>query len=206
MSWMIVPAALAAYLIGSIPAAYFVVRLFKGADVREVGSGRTSSTNAMRVGGWKAFLASGLGDALKGLAAVVIARAIAGQTPLVEAVSGLMAVIGHNWSVYIGFKGGAGTATNIGVAIAFWPPSGLYLVPLVPLCIYATGYGSVASLVIAALVIITFVVRAALGADPTWWYAVYSILAAAVVLWALRPNIERLRHGTERKVGPRARS
>jgi glycerol-3-phosphate acyltransferase PlsY len=77
---------------------------------------------------------------------------------------------------------------------------------MVPLGLYLIGYASVTSLIIAGMVLVTFVVRAALQADPNWWYVAYAAAAAAAVVWALRPNIKRLREGTERLVGLRARA
>jgi len=76
---------------------------------------------------------------------------------------------------------------------------------MVPLGLFLIGYASVTSMIIAGMVLATFVVRAALQADPNWWYAGYAVAAAAAVVWALRPNIKRLRQGTERMVGLRAR-
>jgi glycerol-3-phosphate acyltransferase PlsY len=212
MWWMILLTAVIGYLIGSIPMGYLVVHLIKGQDIRTHGSGRTGGTNAFRAGGAVAGILTSVGDALKGYAAVMLARLVVGPEVLATTIgtvaavlAGLAAVIGHNWSVYLGFKGGAGTAPNIGAAIAFWPIAGLYLAPMVPLGLYLIGYASVTSLIIAAVVLITFVVRAALQADPNWWYVAYAVAAAAAVAWALRPNIKRLRQGTERVVGLRAR-
>jgi glycerol-3-phosphate acyltransferase PlsY len=212
MWWMILLTAAIGYLIGSIPMGYLVVRLIKGQDIRTHGSGRTGGTNAFRAGGPIAGVLTAVGDACKGYAAVALARLVVGPEVLATTIgtvaavlAGLAAVIGHNWSVYLGFKGGAGTAPNIGAAIAFWPIAGLYLAPMVPLGLYLIGYASVTSLIIAAVVLITFVVRAALQADPNWWYVAYAVAAAAAVAWALRPNIKRLRQGTERVVGLRAR-
>jgi glycerol-3-phosphate acyltransferase PlsY len=212
MWWLVLIVAVTGYLIGSIPMGYLVIRLTKGKDIRQQGSGRTGGTNAMRAGGFGAGAITMIGDALKGFFAVMLARLVMGPEMLASslgafasAVAGLGAVVGHNWSVYLGFKGGAGTAPNIGASIAFWPLSGLYLGPLVPLTLYLIGYASVTSMVVAGVVVVTFVVRAALQADSHWWYAAYAVVAAAAVVWALRPNIERLRHGTERLVGRRAR-
>jgi glycerol-3-phosphate acyltransferase PlsY len=212
MWWMILLTAVIGYLIGSIPMGYLVVRLIKGQDIRTHGSGRTGGTNAFRAGGPIAGVLTAVGDACKGYAAVALARLVVGPEVLATTIgtvaavlAGLAAVIGHNWSVYLGFKGGAGTAPNIGAAIAFWPVAGLYLAPMVPLGLYLIGYASVTSLIIAVVVLITFVVRAALQADPNWWYVAYAVAAAAAVAWALRPNIKRLRQGTERVVGLRAR-
>jgi glycerol-3-phosphate acyltransferase PlsY len=213
MWWLALVTILVGYLIGSIPMGYLVIRLIKGQDIRQHGSGRTGGTNAMRAGGVGAGALTMLGDALKGYVAVALARLVLGQAEwstafgtFASALAGLGAVLGHNWSVYIGFKGGAGTAPNIGASIAFWPVAGLYLAPLVPLGLYLIGYASVTSLVIAGVVLVTFVVRAALQADPNWWYAAYAVAAAAAVVWALRPNIKRLKDGTERMVGLRARA
>lgn len=212
MWWIILITALIGYLIGSIPVGYVVIRLMKGEDIRTHGSGRTGGTNALRAGGLGAGTLTMLGDAAKGYAAVTLARLVLGQEALATnigavaaALAGLGAVVGHNWSVYLGFKGGAGTAPNIGASIALWPVSGLYLAPMVPLGLFLIGYASVTSLLIAGMVLVTFVVRAALQADPNWWYAAYGVAAAVAVAWALRPNIKRLREGTERMVGLRAR-
>jgi len=212
MWWLAVVTILLGYLIGSIPMGYVVIRLIKGEDIRRHGSGRTGGTNALRAGGLGAGALTMVGDALKGYAAVALARLVLGQAELstsfgtfASALAGFGAVLGHNWSVYLGFRGGAGTAPNIGAAIAFWPIAGLYLTPLVPLGLYLIGYASVTSLIIAGAVLVTFVVRAALQADPNWWYAAYAIAATTAVVWALRPNIRRLREGTERLVGRRAR-
>jgi glycerol-3-phosphate acyltransferase PlsY len=212
MWWMAVLAALVGYLIGSIPMGYLVIRLLKGQDIREHGSGRTGGTNAMRAGGFGAGALTMIGDVVKGYAAVWLARVIMGAAVVepslgafISALAGLGAVVGHNWSVYLRFKGGAGTAPNIGASLAFWPISLLYLAPMVPIGLYLIGYASVTSMVVAGLIIITYVVRAALQADPNWWYAAYAIAAAAAIVWALRPNIKRLREGTERLVGRRAR-
>lgn len=212
MWWTVLPIAVLGYLIGSIPMGYLIIRLMRGEDIRNHGSGRTGGTNAFRAGGPIAGVLTAVGDALKGYGAVMLARLVIGPEVLATTVgtvaavlAGLAAVIGHNWSVYLGFKGGAGTAPNIGAAIAFWPIAGLYLAPMVPLGLYLIGYASVTSLVIAGMVLVTFVVRAVLQADPNWWYVGYAAAAAVAVVWALRPNIERLRAGTERMVGLRAR-
>jgi glycerol-3-phosphate acyltransferase PlsY len=212
MWWIIPITALIGYLIGSIPVGYVVIRLMKGEDIRTHGSGRTGGTNALRAGGLGAGTLTMFGDAAKGYTAVMLARLVMGQEALATnigavaaALAGLGAVVGHNWSVYLGFKGGAGTAPNIGASIALWPVSGLYLAPMVPLGLFLIGYASVTSLIIAGMVLVTFVVRAAVQADPNWWYAAYAVAAAAAVVWALRPNIKRLRQGTERMVGLRAR-
>ncbi len=195
-------AGIAGYLIGSIPTGYLVVAALTGADLRKVGSGRTGGTNAMRAGGVRAFALTGIGDMFKGIAAVLVARWIAGDWAAAQALAGFAAVCGHNWSLYLGFKGGAGTGPNVGVCIAFWPLSALWLVPLVPVGVFVVGYASVTSLVIAALIPITLAlhVRAGLG---SWYYVACGVANAITVAWALRPNIKRLLAGTEPRVSKR---
>ncbi|MBN1890893.1 MAG: glycerol-3-phosphate 1-O-acyltransferase PlsY [Thermoflexales bacterium] len=202
----VLAAVVVAYLLGSIPVGYLAVRVLKGKDIRQVGSGRTGSTNALRAGGVRVGIVTALGDLAKGILAVFVARAIAGSIypGMVEAAAGLAAVIGHNWPLYLGFKGGAGTVPSVGAAIAFWPWCALYLVPMFPLGLYFIGYASLASLIGAAVIALTFLIRAALGLDPHWWYVAYSLLSSGLVVWELRPNIKRLREGTERAVGLRA--
>jgi hypothetical protein len=100
--WLIALAV--GYLLGSIPVGFLVVRLSRGLDVRRVGSGRTGGTNVLRAAGWGAAVATGLGDALKGAAAVWLTRALEGP-PLLQALAGFAAVVGHNYSVFLGLRG-----------------------------------------------------------------------------------------------------
>jgi glycerol-3-phosphate acyltransferase PlsY len=203
-------AALASYFVGSIPMGWVWVKLFTGQDVRTIGSGRTGGTNALRAAGRVAGALTSVGDFFKGLAGVWLARWLVPDTlypqfaPWAQALSGLAAVAGHNWSIYIGFKGGAGTGPNVGVAAGFYFPTVLALAPLVPITLILTGYASVTSIVIGALIVLFYVLAAVLWSWP-WAYAVYGAAAFLLVLWALRPNLQRLMNGTERMVGPRAR-
>ena len=192
------------YLLGSIPVGLLVVRAVTGKDIREVGSGRIGGTNVLRVAGpWVALLTS-LSDVAKGLLAVYLAREIVG-TPVVEALAGLAAVVGHNYSVFIGFKGGAGTATTIGGAIGLWPWNGAVLIIVGAAVVTATRYASLGSIVIALLLPIVLTLRAWLAGAP-WVYLIHGLGTAALTLWALRPNIRRLRDGNERRVTLRKRA
>jgi glycerol-3-phosphate acyltransferase PlsY len=202
--------ALFGYLVGAIPFGYVVVKLAKGQDIRNIGSGRTGGTNAIRAAGPIAGLFTGIGDVAKGVIAVWgagwLAKQLGLSSPIVaQVIAGVMAVVGHNYSVFLSWKGGAGTGPNVGVAAGFWFPALFILVPLVPVLLLLTGYASVASLAVAGLVPILFAVRAVAAKAP-WEYAVYGVLAGTLVVWSLRPNIERLMAGTERLVGPRAKS
>jgi len=208
---LILTAIVLAYLIGSIPFGWLIVRCITGQDLTKLGSGRTGGTNAMRAAGFGAGVLTGILDVAKGALAVWLARyAISGQwlgvsaLPWVEAAAGLAAVLGHNHSIYLGFRGGAGTAPNVGAALAMCPFSAWIMVPLVPIVLFGTGYASVASLVAAAIMPGIFAVSALLAGTP-WAYVGYGLGSLCLVTWALRPNIKRLRAGQERMVGPRAK-
>jgi len=192
------------YLLGSIPVGLLVVRVMTGKDVRDVGSGRIGGANVMRAAGpWVALL-TGLCDGAKGLLAVYLARAVVG-IPAVEALAGLAAVAGHNYSIFIGFKGGAGTATTIGGAIGLWPWGGPILIVVGVAVVAITRYTSVGSITIALLLPVILALRAYL-ADAPWAYLIHGLGTAALTLWALRPNIRRLLAGNERRVSLRKRA
>jgi glycerol-3-phosphate acyltransferase PlsY len=203
-------AAFCGYLIGAVPSGYLSVKLLTGQDIRQFGSGRTGGTNAVRAAGVVAGALTGAGDIAKGAVAVWVAGWLGKQLGLeslvlAQVLAGIMAVIGHNYSVFLSWKGGAGTGPNVGVAAGFWFPAIFILLPLIPILLVATGYASVTSLTIAGLVPLLFVIRALVDHAP-WEYAVYGIVAGTLVVWALRPNIARLKAGTERLVGPRAKT
>lgn len=200
MEWFrLILAATAAYLIGAIPVGYLVIYLMKGQDIRRQGSGRTGGTNALRAGGRWAGIATGAGDIFKGFMAIMVTRWIMGDSPYLvwaEVVSGVAAVIGHNASIYMGFKGGAGTGPNVGVCIALWPISALWLIPLLPFGLNVIRYASLTSLIIAVVIPISLIIKAAFFGGQ-WEHVIYAVVAAIAVAWALRPNIKRLIDGTE---------
>lgn len=189
-------AVLAGYLLGAIPVGYLVIWAMKRQDIRRQGSGRTGGTNAIRAGGSWAGVLTGAGDILKGILAVLVARWVTGGAIWGDVLAAVAAVIGHNWSIYMGFKGGAGTGPNIGACIAIWPLSALWLIPLLPFGLNVIRYASVTSLVIAVVIPITLAIRAAVGTGP-WLHVLYGGLAALAVTWALQPNIKRIIDGTE---------
>ncbi|NDJ52612.1 MAG: glycerol-3-phosphate acyltransferase [Chloroflexi bacterium] len=199
-----------AYLLGSIPVGLFVVRAITGEDIRDVGSGRTGGTNAMRAAGLKAFVLTGVGDMLKAILAVNVARLLVGTNvaPLVEAFCAMAAVAGHNWSVFIGFRGGAGAMANIGAAMALWPLAGPIAVTVLLFVMIVTGYASVATTLSGVTVAIVFTIRHVVVGAPVapFAYPVYSFVALALIAIALLPNYKRLFEGSERRVGPRAKA
>ncbi len=203
------------YIMGSIPSGMLMVRLITGRDIRRVGSGRTGGTNAMRAGGYVAGVVTGILDVLKSFLAVHICRWVLPGYFWLEILVGLAAVLGHNYSIFsidwketrFGripiFHGGAGGAPALGAATAFWFPSLYIILPIGLLVFIFIGYASVTTLVGGLTVIIIFSIRAALGYSSKW-YVVFGIITLCLMVWSLRPNIDRLLHGTERVVGLRA--
>lgn len=207
----IILAGLVGYLCGSIPFGYIYVRLIKGEDLRTIGSGRTGGTNSLRAAGLGVGVLTSLSDVLKGFAAVWLTTRLFGNAlgpsllPWLQATAGVMAVVGHNWSIFLKFGGGAGTGPNVGWSAAIWP----WIFPIAFLVmggmLYFVGMASIASLSMAAVTILTFGLRYFMGVDSTAAYLVGSIAAGLVITWALRPNIKRVMNGTERVVGRRAK-
>jgi glycerol-3-phosphate acyltransferase PlsY len=200
------------YLIGSIPWGWVVVKLFTGKDVRQTGSGRTGGTNVMRAAGFFAGLLTAGLDVGKGLASGWIADAIVPGNPWVKVLAAVIALLASTHSIFnierdetgrIHLRGGAGGATGLGGAMALWPLSFVVIFPVAALVFVLVGYASVTTISIAVASVILFAVRA-IAVDAPWQYIVYGILALLIVLYALRPNLKRLREGTERVVGLRA--
>jgi glycerol-3-phosphate acyltransferase PlsY len=198
----------ASYFLGSIPSGLIVVKLMSGKDIRTVASGRTGGTNAMRAAGPWAGALTAVMDILKAAASVWLAQAL---TPnlWIHTLAPIAAVIGHNYSIFLiernpqgrlRFRGGAGGAAAGGGAFGLWPPVAFVLIPLGLLIWYVTGYASITTLSIGLLTIIVFSVRTALHLGP-WEYILYGFLVELLMLWALRPNLKRLRDGTERRHG-----
>lgn len=202
------------YLLGSIPFGWVVVKIATGRDIRKIESGRTGGTNAMRAAGCMAGLFTAVGDGAKALLAVYLARWVfpVGD-PLrvwVEILAPLMAIMGHNYSIFLlerhesgklNLRGGAGGAPCFGGSLGLWLPSAFFLFPIILAIYFITGFASVTTMSIAGVSIVVFGVAAWLGVLP-WQYVLYGVLAEVVLVWALRPNLARLRAGTERRSSP----
>lgn len=199
-------AIVAAYIIGSIPIGLVVVRLASGKNVLNEHSGRTGGTNVMRTAGFWAGLLTAIGDLVKGFSAVWLAQLLAPEQPWTHAAAGALAVLGHNHSVFlvertpsgIRFRGGAGGATSVGAGIALWPPVAAVIL-VVPLLLFGVGYASVTTLSVGGLMTLGLVLAAS-GEEIPWAYAGYGFAAVVLMLLALRPNLDRLRRGEERRV------
>jgi len=182
----------AAYLLGSIPTGLLLGKAF-GVDIRSAGSGNIGATNAYRILGKKIGIMTLAGDCLKGVIPVLAVKYLGGNDGLV-ALTGLAAFLGHVYTVFLGFKGGKGVATALGVFLAVSPLSVLIALAVFLLVAWKWRYVSLASITAAAVipVIVTVVERKA-------FFTGMAIIVAAIVVLKHRENIERLKAGTERK-------
>ena len=195
--------ALVGYLCGSIPSGVLAGKLFGNVDPRSVGSGKTGATNILRTLGPGAAAAVAATDILKGVAPVLLARLVLfpGQ-PWAETIGGLSALLGHNYSVFIRFKGGRGVVTALGATMVAAPLFALIPFIIGVLLVAITRYvslGSVVGALLGALLLCWFAVN---QGDPAW--AIWGVLVGGFIVVAHRDNIERLLAGKERKLGERA--
>jgi glycerol-3-phosphate acyltransferase PlsY len=198
-----------AYLLGSIPFGYLLVKYVftSGDDVRQVGSGGTGATNVARRAGAAAGLLTYVFDVAKGIAAVALMRAVAPDDYFWIGVAALAAIIGHIFPIFLGFKGGKGVATGVGVYLVLGPYSVMATLVLWLIIVYFSRYVSLASII-------------ATSAVPLWTLLFYGLLQPnphlkALVIIALgvcalivgkhHENIGRLVRGTENKLGARVK-
>lgn len=185
------------YALGSVPTGLLVGRAF-GVDVRKVGSGNIGMANVLRAAGkWAAALTM-IGDMLKGLIPVIIARNLTDNAWVLAAVA-LAAVIGHCWPVFLGFRGGKGVATGAGTSIGLAPLVGLSLFAFWWVVVLLSRYTSLGA--IAVMVVSPFAFW--LSGQPLP-YVLYTVIGGALVLWRHRENARALLKGTERKIGQQA--
>jgi glycerol-3-phosphate acyltransferase PlsY len=187
----------ASYLLGAIPTSYLVVRLIKRQDLRNMGSGNLGATNLYRALGLKYALPVALFDVAKGAIPVLVFAPRAGGTDLLALLLGITAVLGHMFSVFVGFRGGKGVATAAGVVLGLAPWALLAGLAVWLLTVFSTGYVSIGS--IAAAILLPFAVYwlHPERREMIWLFAVLSF--AIVVLH--RANISRLLAGTEHRFG-----
>ncbi|MCC7117792.1 MAG: glycerol-3-phosphate acyltransferase [Anaerolineales bacterium] len=199
---------LLSYVIGSIPFGLLIVKLKTGKDIRNVESGRTGGTNAMRAAGFWAGFGTAMLDIAKGAVGMLIARWVSPEAYGVHVLTGLAAILGHNYSIFLAerdtdgkfrLRGGAGGAPSVGGAIGIWPGALLIILPLGMLTFFTVGIASVTTMAVALFAIIVFYIRASLGLMP-WAYVWFGVGAELLLIWALRPNLKKLFTGNERIV------
>jgi len=194
-----------AYLLGSVPVGYLLVRVFCKQDIRSVGSRNIGATNVLRAGGKGLGAATFVLDVVKGAAAVLLGAFLA--APLmpgvpqrnVEALAALCAVAGHMFPIWLGFKGGKGVATGFGVFLVAAPLAALASITLFTIVFALTRYVSLASILGAASFPI-FAWFTVSGPRPAFFIAVQCIVALLIIV-KHHPNIRRLLAGTEHRFG-----
>ncbi|MBI5354663.1 MAG: glycerol-3-phosphate acyltransferase [Chloroflexi bacterium] len=197
-----------AYILGSIPFGLLIVKLKTGKDIREVESGRTGGTNAMRAAGFWAGFFTAMLDILKGAGAVWLAQWLSPTHEWVHVAAPIFAIIGHNYSIFLAergengkfrMRGGAGGAPSVGGAMGLWPGSILIILPLGALAFFTIGIASITTMAVALFAIIIFAIRASMFGGQ-WIDVWYGVGAEILLIWALRPNLKKLFEGNERVV------
>jgi acyl phosphate:glycerol-3-phosphate acyltransferase len=199
----VVIAAVVGYLLGSIPTGMVVARVYRNVDLTAHGSGRTGATNVLRTLGSGAAAIAFAGDFLKGLLAVLAVRyAIAPDNSWAELIAAIAAVVGHSYSIFIGFKGGRGVVTGFGATIVAAPVLMVIAFAIGIALVAVTRYVSLGSVVGSALAGLLLCWLAYAQGDPA--LALWGVLVGGFIVVAHKDNIERLLAGTERKLGERA--
>ncbi len=200
MTAAIVASVAGSYLLGSIPTSFWVARAFKGIDLRTVGSGNLGATNLFRVLGWRVAVPVAAFDCAKGAVPVAVIAPWAGLGLAGAAALGLVALLGHVCSVFVGFRGGKGVATGAGVVLGLAPVAFVVVLAIWAGVLRFSGYVSLASISAAvALPPAVWVLDASRRSLVGWFVGV-----AAVVVWMHRDNIRRLLDGSEHRFGRNA--
>ncbi len=192
---------LGGYLLGSMPFGIIVGRAWRGIDIRKYGSGNIGFSNALRVLGWKAASVVFVGDVLKGFIPVFVARRVLAAAHLPNAELWLLPValgpiLGHCFSVFLGFRGGRAIATTLGVLLGLAPIAGLCGLGMWLIIVAITRYISIASIAASITVPVVVAITGARWELIAFWSAIAALIIARHV-----PNVRRLIAGTETKIG-----
>ncbi|HWN18887.1 MAG TPA: glycerol-3-phosphate 1-O-acyltransferase PlsY [Gemmatimonadales bacterium] len=194
---------LASYFVGAIPTSYLLSRLFAGIDLRKHGSGNLGATNLYRVLGWKYAIPAAAIDIAKGAIPVLVFAPQVSNSQLFALGCGVAAILGHVFSVFVGFKGGKGVATAAGVMLGLAPLALTVAAVVWAVLVRVTGYVSVASIAAAAVLPVAVYLLEDSTSPALLWIA--TAIAAGVILLHRR-NIQRLLKGTENRFGRKAAS
>jgi glycerol-3-phosphate acyltransferase PlsY len=199
-------AAVGGYLLGSIPFGVILTRLVTGEDVRSIGSGNIGATNVLRTGRKDLALATLILDAGKGAAAFLIAQALFPGVPAIAAVAGGAAFLGHLFPVWLGFKGGKGVATFMGLLLAAAWPLGLMAIATWLIVAVLFRMSSFAALVAALASPLLALLPLPLAGLPASGPVLALSVASAILIWLRHhENIARILKGTEPRIGAKAR-
>ncbi|HEU5329988.1 MAG TPA: glycerol-3-phosphate 1-O-acyltransferase PlsY [Thermomicrobiales bacterium] len=201
MIWQTIAMLVVAYLCGSIPSGFLIIKAVTGKDIRNYGSGNIGMANAYRVGGAIPALLVLLGDALKGALPVLFARYLLKLPDLAVVLIALLAIVGHDFPIYLRGHGGKGIATSLGVITALAPPVGVLAAIVWWIVIGVWRYASLASLVmIAAASVFMLIYDLIFLRDHHPFYIIFVFALLAVALVQHRSNIDRLLHHRELKI------
>ena len=189
--------AVCAYLLGNLSTGTLVAKYIGHVDIRKTGSGNAGTTNVLRTLGWVPSLLTLVGDVLKGLLPTLVGKMLLGEAGML--VGALFAVIGHNYPVFYGFKGGKGIATSWGAIIIINPWIALALIATLVVIVAATKYMSVASIT-AAIEFSVLMVILNWNSPNKALFIAFALVYSALALFAHRANIQRLLSGTENKL------
>lgn len=193
---IIVLIIISCYLLGSIPFGYIVSKLFKKVDIRELGSGNIGASNAFRILGPSLASLILIGDIGKGILSIYLVRYFNIDNLLILTIAGLVVICGHDWSLFLGFKGGKGIATTFGVVFALNPTISILAVTIWVIVLIITKYTSLSSI----LAMISILVFTILFKQP-YEYIVFSAIIIVLSIFKHKENIKRLKLGKERKIG-----
>ena len=188
-----------AYILGSIPSGFILGKVLKKIDIRNYGSGNVGATNVFRVLGWKLGLTAFVFDMLKGLVSVIVARSFfPGYTYLILA-SGITAIFGHIFSLFLKFKGGKGVATSAGVFIALTPLASVIAIFVFIVTVIITRYVSAGSILASAALFTSQLIITINNGSGKIEYLVIIFIVAFFIIYKHKSNITRLMNGTENR-------
>ncbi len=188
------------YLLGSIPFGYIVGKLFKKVDIRKFGSGNIGATNAFRILGPPLASLVLIGDIGKGIFSIYLVRLLNIDNSLILTIAGLAVICGHDWSLFLGFKGGKGIATTFGVVFALNSTISILALIIWGVVVITTRYVSLSS-ICAVISIFVFTI---LFKQP-YEYIVFSAIILILGIFKHKDNIERLKLKKERKIGEKTK-
>lgn len=188
------------YLLGSIPFGYIVGKLFKKIDIRELGSGNIGATNVFRILGPSLASLVLIGDIGKGILSIYLVRFLNIDNLLISTIAGLVVICGHDWSLFLGFKGGKGIATTFGVVFALNPTISILALIIWGVVLVTTRYVSLSS-IFAVISIFIFTI---LFKQP-YEYIIFSAIILILGIFKHKENIGRLKSKKERKFGEKVK-
>ena len=188
------------YLLGSIPFGYIVGKLFKKIDIRELGSGNIGATNVFRILGPSLAFVVLIGDIGKGILSIYLVHFLNIDNSLISTIAGLAVICGHDWSLFLGFKGGKGIATTFGVVFVLNPTISILALIIWGVVLITTRYVSLSSI----FAVISIFILTILFKQP-YEYIIFSAIILILGIFKHKENIERLKLKKERKIGEKVK-